>query len=297
MEALRRQRRFHAHRAVARPHQRQGPSGSQRAVQHRLGHEQHQDPSLTVRRAETTVELASGQSFAIAGLFQDNVANDVKQFPWLGDLPILGALFRSSSFQRHESELVIIVTPYIVKPASRPMRCTRPTEGVVYASDLEQLLLGRITGKPGRSRHRTRHSRPAAFDRPRRPDHGVSAMRTAPVSLLSRGLAFAGLGGCISEHAPVVTAAGPARPGSTMRPIHANDGSPDLGCTNRANLERCSTTSTIWCAAARSAPPTANARALAVKNYRGRQDEDLSSRRGHPSGRLQFRRRPSQGNP
>ena len=104
-------------------------------------------PSLAVRRADTTVELGSGQSFAIAGLFQNNVSNDVKQFPWLSDTPILGSLFRSTSFQRHESELVIVVTPYIVKPTDTEDALHLPTEGVVYASDVEQLLLGRLTGK------------------------------------------------------------------------------------------------------------------------------------------------------
>lgn len=103
-------------------------------------------PALTVRRAQTTVELASGQSFAIAGLFQNNVQNQVQQMPWLADLPVLGALFRSTHFQRHESELVIIVTPYIVQPASGPGDLHLPSEGIVFASDLEQLLLGRLTG-------------------------------------------------------------------------------------------------------------------------------------------------------
>lgn len=106
-------------------------------------------PSLRVRRAETTVELASGQSFAIAGLFQNNVTNNVKQFPWLADVPILGALFRSSSFQRNESELVIVVTPYIVKPAASASALHTPNDNIVFASDLEQILMGRVTGKPG----------------------------------------------------------------------------------------------------------------------------------------------------
>lgn len=106
-------------------------------------------PGLTVRRAETTVELASGQSFAIAGLFQNNVSNEVKQFPGLADVPVLGALFRSTTFQRHESELVIVVTPYLVKPAVSATALHLPNEGVVFASDIEQLLLGRLTGKPG----------------------------------------------------------------------------------------------------------------------------------------------------
>jgi len=73
-------------------------------------------PSLTTRRAETTIELASGQSFAIAGLIQDNTRQEHSKIPGLGDLPILGALFQSDRFQRNETELVIIVTPYIVRP-------------------------------------------------------------------------------------------------------------------------------------------------------------------------------------
>lgn len=75
-------------------------------------------PALTTRRAETTVELGSGQSFMIAGLLRNVNANDVNKAPFLGDLPILGALFRSTSFRRQETELVIIVTPYLVRPVS-----------------------------------------------------------------------------------------------------------------------------------------------------------------------------------
>jgi pilus assembly protein CpaC len=73
-------------------------------------------PSLTTRRTETTVELASGQSFAVAGLIQDHSRQEHAKIPGLGDLPILGALFQSDRFQRNETELVIIVTPYIVRP-------------------------------------------------------------------------------------------------------------------------------------------------------------------------------------
>lgn len=102
-------------------------------------------PALTVRRADTTVELASGQSFAIAGLYQNNITSQLGQFPWLGDLPILGALFRSSLFQRNESELVIIVTPYIVRPVDETSDLHVPTEGLVFATDLERVLLGRST--------------------------------------------------------------------------------------------------------------------------------------------------------
>ncbi len=78
-------------------------------------------PALTTRRANTTVELASGQSFAIAGLLQNRMTHDVSKVPGLGDIPILGRLFRSDQYQRNESELVIIITPVIVKPFNAEM--------------------------------------------------------------------------------------------------------------------------------------------------------------------------------
>lgn len=85
-----------------------------------------QVPGLSTRRAETTVELASGQSFAIAGLLQDDSQELIKKTPGLGDLPILGALFKSERFERSETELVIIVTPYLVSPVSE--RLELPTD-------------------------------------------------------------------------------------------------------------------------------------------------------------------------
>lgn len=75
-------------------------------------------PAFTVRRAETSVELASGQTFAIAGLFQRDLATDTDKFPVLGDVPVLGQLFQSQRFKRYETELVILITPYLVKPTS-----------------------------------------------------------------------------------------------------------------------------------------------------------------------------------
>lgn len=78
-------------------------------------------PALTSRRAETTVELGSGQSFAIAGLLQNTVSEDVSRFPGLGETPIIGPLFRSRRFRDNQSELVIIVTPYLVRPVSQPL--------------------------------------------------------------------------------------------------------------------------------------------------------------------------------
>jgi pilus assembly protein CpaC len=86
-----------------------------------------QVPGLTTRRAETTVELASGQSFAIAGLLLSDSQELIKKTPGLGDLPILGALFKSERFERNETELVIVVTPYLVEPAS-DVEVTLPTD-------------------------------------------------------------------------------------------------------------------------------------------------------------------------
>ena len=85
-----------------------------------------QIPGLTTRRAETTVELASGQSFAIAGLFLDNSLQDLDAVPGLNDIPILGDLFRSDRFERRETELMIIVTPYVVRPVDT--RIPAPTD-------------------------------------------------------------------------------------------------------------------------------------------------------------------------
>lgn len=84
-------------------------------------------PSLTTRRVSTTVELADGQSFAIAGLIKAEMKESIKKFPLLGDIPILGALFRSSSFLKNETELVVVVTPHLVKPVNLA-RQTLPTD-------------------------------------------------------------------------------------------------------------------------------------------------------------------------
>ena len=109
-----------------------------------------QIPALTVRRADTTVELGSGQSFAIAGLLQDSTTQTGLGLPFLGDIPILGALFRSDSFQRNQTELVIVVTPYVVKPADNPSELKLPTDGWTPPNDLERILLLRQSGR-GRS--------------------------------------------------------------------------------------------------------------------------------------------------
>ena len=97
-------------------------------------------PALTTRRAETTVELGSGQSFMIAGLLRNANTNDVTKAPFLGDLPIIGALFRSTKYRRSETELVIIVTPYLVRPVSGQL--TTPTAGYRAPTDGQRVFGG-----------------------------------------------------------------------------------------------------------------------------------------------------------
>ena len=97
------------------------------------------------RNTTTTVEMRDGQSFAIAGLLQDDFGDSVEQVPWLGDVPILGALFRSSDFVRRQSELVIIITPHLVKPVSGEA-LSMPTDRMRVPTEEELFLLGTIEG-------------------------------------------------------------------------------------------------------------------------------------------------------
>lgn len=103
-------------------------------------------PALTVRRAETTIELGSGQSFAIAGLLQDSTTQANSYTPGLGQIPILGALFRSDSYQHNQTELVIIVTPYIVGSASDPDALHDAGADYTPPNDLQRVLLLRQLG-------------------------------------------------------------------------------------------------------------------------------------------------------
>lgn len=104
-------------------------------------------PALTTRRANTTVDLGSGQTFAIAGLLRSDNANDIDKFPILGDVPILGALFRSTEFQNNQTELVILVTPYIVRPVDDPTDFATPIDGYVPPTDFERIGLGKLQGE------------------------------------------------------------------------------------------------------------------------------------------------------
>ena len=102
-------------------------------------------PGLTTRRARTTVELRNGQGFAIAGLLRDDFEDTVRQYPILGDVPVLGQLFRSNGYQLDQSELVVIVTPYLVQPAA-PTALLTPTDLFQAPSDAELFLEGKTFG-------------------------------------------------------------------------------------------------------------------------------------------------------
>jgi pilus assembly protein CpaC len=105
-------------------------------------------PGLTTRRAHTTIELRDGQSFAIAGLLQSEFKDNIDQLPWAGDVPVLGALFRSSDYQQDETELVIIVTPYLVKPV-KPSDLRLATDSFTPPSDIDLFLMGRPEREKG----------------------------------------------------------------------------------------------------------------------------------------------------
>jgi pilus assembly protein CpaC len=102
-------------------------------------------PGLKVRRAHTTVELRDGESFTVAGLLSDDYQNSISQFPFIGDLPVIGSLFRSTGYQRDQTELVIVVTPHLVTP--RKGSAATPADSFVPPSDLELFLLGAQRGK------------------------------------------------------------------------------------------------------------------------------------------------------
>ena len=98
-------------------------------------------PSLTTRRVETTVELGSGQSFVIGGLMRNSNSNSIDRAPGLGNIPIIGALFRSTRYRREETELMIVVTPYLVRPVSAN-QIALPTDGYRNPDEASRLILG-----------------------------------------------------------------------------------------------------------------------------------------------------------
>ncbi|MSU88389.1 general secretion pathway protein [Rhodobacteraceae bacterium 2CG4] len=104
-------------------------------------------PTISTRNASTVVEMRDGQSFAIAGLLEDDFTDNVNQVPWLSDVPVLGALFRSSSFARRQSELVIMITPHLVSPTDGDL-LSLPTDRMRIPTELELFFNGSIEGSP-----------------------------------------------------------------------------------------------------------------------------------------------------
>ncbi len=106
-------------------------------------------PGLITRKASTTLELRDGQSFMLGGLLQNTSQNAADQLPWLGDVPVLGALFRSSQYQKNETDLVIVVTPHIVRPMSAATEPHTPLDNTVPGNDVDFFLMGRAEVSPG----------------------------------------------------------------------------------------------------------------------------------------------------
>jgi pilus assembly protein CpaC len=109
-------------------------------------------PPLIVRRASTTVELRDGQSFVIGGLLQNNSTTAQDQLPWLGDVPVLGALFRSASYQKNETDLAIIVTPHLVRPIAPGTPVKTPLDNTLPANDIDFFLMGKSEITPADAR-------------------------------------------------------------------------------------------------------------------------------------------------
>jgi pilus assembly protein CpaC len=101
-------------------------------------------PSLVKRDAVTTIELRDGQSFAIAGLLQANDLRNRNQIPWLGSVPVLGTLFSSASYIKHETDLVVIVTPHLVQPAAPGQALATPLNRTIPSNDVDYFLNGQM---------------------------------------------------------------------------------------------------------------------------------------------------------
>ena len=117
-------------------------------------------PPLIVRRASTTVELRDGQSFVIGGLLQSTGKNAISQLPWLGDVPVLGALFRSASYQKNETDLAIIVTPRLVRPTRPGDPIKTPLDSTLPANDADLFLMGKAEVTPATARLQLGADRP-----------------------------------------------------------------------------------------------------------------------------------------
>lgn len=102
------------------------------------------NPTINTRKAQATLEMGSGETFMLAGLLQNTESNAIDKFPGLGDMPVIGALMRSQQFRNNKTELVILVTPYIVRPVTESKKMLTPYDGYVPPTDLQRLLFGNL---------------------------------------------------------------------------------------------------------------------------------------------------------
>jgi pilus assembly protein CpaC len=153
-------------------------------------------PGISVRKASTTVELRDGQSFALAGLLQNITERNIEQFPWLGSIPVIGSLFRSTEFRSRETELVVIVTPHLVKPARPGEMLATPLDSTLPANDLDLFLTGKTE-----------------VEKPRDP----SAVSPTHQWVIANGQTIGGPFGHILSEPPPVARARREKP----RPVHA----------------------------------------------------------------------------
>jgi pilus assembly protein CpaC len=109
-------------------------------------------PALTIREASTTMELRDGQSFMLGGLLQNNSQTNQDQLPWLGDVPVLGTLFRSSAYQKNETDLVIVVTPHLVRPLRPEDTVHTPLDNTLPGNDIDFFLMGQAEVSPALAR-------------------------------------------------------------------------------------------------------------------------------------------------
>jgi pilus assembly protein CpaC len=148
MEAVRSQPRLHADRAGGVINILVEPEVSSIDPTNAIVANNLRIPGLLTRRAKTVVELRDGESFALAGLLRTDFQDTIRQFPILGSIPVIGMLFKSTNFQRDETELVIVVTPRLVRPVPAG-RIAVPTDRVTPPSEAELFLFGRTdTGVP-----------------------------------------------------------------------------------------------------------------------------------------------------
>ena len=183
-KGIRRRAEVHAHRAGRQPHQPEagvrsvGTVADRLAIHHRRRHHRHPARRSSTRRIDTTVQLSDGQSFVVAGLIKNNMNEALNKFPGLGEVPVMGALFRSTEFQTDQTELMFVVTPRLVKPLNTAV--ILPTDNHVVPGRSDVILMGSGEGKaPAPVRASAVDATPAAVPA----QASASPVAPAPVAL------------------------------------------------------------------------------------------------------------------